>query len=314
MSSTTQLNIGVIYGGPSNEAKVSESSANGLINALSKNYRNVYKIELSNQLAKELASLNIDVAFPISHGSPGEDGTLQGFLDILQIPYVGSGVLSSALAMHKISAKRAFSAHGLPVAKDYVVNSKNDLLQSHEQILSLLGDNVVIKPMAQGSALGVTFANKNNLLDLLKQQLAIHDELLVEEKIEGKEITNGILQTNDGLVAFPVTEIITPKDNWYDYEHRYTAGLSDHIIPAELNTECYKQIQDIAKAAFSILKCRDLARADFLVSNNQPILLEVNTLPGMTPTSLYPEAAEKYGLDFASLTQLLIERAWLRKA
>lgn len=300
----------MISGGPSAEAGVSRSSAQGVTEALLTNYPDTRNFELDDSLTAALTQFAPDVVFPVLHGPPGEDGTLQGYLEILGYKYVGSDVQSSAVAMDKVIAKQVFAAAGLPLAKQIVVTREMGTPKSIEQIRPL-GNAVVVKPASQGSALGVTrVENENELAAALETAFEFDPRLLVEERIFGKEITVGVIDTENGPEALPVTEITTPENSWYDFEHRYTKGLSDHVIPAELSDAQSKRLQRIAVAAHQALGCRDLSRADFVVPDgDREILLEVNTLPGMTPTSLYPDAANHYGYDFAALVSHLVERA-----
>jgi D-alanine-D-alanine ligase len=286
--------IAVINGGHSAEATVSRSSAKGVIEALRENYDSVTSIELDSRIAASLADCSPDVVFPILHGPPGEDGTLQGFLEVLEYSYVGSDVHSSAFAMDKIVAKEVFRRVGLPVARQCIVSKADSIANAVDRITSELGESVVVKPACQGSAIGVALIDNANQL---------------EERILGKEITVGVIDTDTGTDAFPVIEITTPENSWYDFDHRYTPGLSEHLMPADLPEEQLIALQQIAVAAHQSLGCRDLSRADFIVTDSDIYLLEVNTLPGMTPTSLYPDGARGYGLEFPDLVKYLAERA-----
>jgi len=327
-----QLKIAVLNGGTSAEAEVSRVSARGVIEALRVNYAQVFDISLDGNFAVQLSACKPDVVFPVVHGSPGEDGTLQGFLEMLDYPYVGSDVHSSAVAMDKIIAKHVFRAAGLPLIEQLVVEQQHGISAAAELIQAQLGSYVVVKPARQGSALGVTLVdNPNQLHGALQYAFALDPRLLVERRIDGKEITVGVIDVDvDGdpalekthqkgrgkltqTLAFPVIEIATPDNTFYDYAHRYTVGLSDHLMPAPLTTAQTQRLQAIAIAAHRSLGCRDLSRADFIVPNDdEEYLLEVNTLPGMTPTSLYPDGASGFGLTFAELTSYLVERAAAR--
>lgn len=305
--------IAVINGGTSAEADVSRSSARGVIEALRQNYANVTSIELDNSIATALADDAPDVVFPILHGPPGEDGTLQGFLEILGYRYVGSDVHSSAFAMDKIIAKEIFRAANLPIIKQCVVTRRDGMAKAVASIRQSLGDYVVIKPACQGSAIGVTLIdNADQMDDAIENAFSYDSRLLVESRIDGREITVGVIDTDTGCEAFPVIEVTTPKDSWYDFEHRYTEGWSEHVMPAKLPAAQLRELQTIAVAAHQALGCRDLSRADFVVSGDAIYLLEVNTLPGMTPTSLYPDGAAGYGLAFPDLVSYLVERAAAR--
>ncbi|MDH5737410.1 MAG: D-alanine--D-alanine ligase [Gammaproteobacteria bacterium] len=308
------LRIAVISGGPSREAEVSRSSAKGVTEALRENYVQVENLELDAGLLTQLHGNRFDVVFPVLHGAPGEDGTFQGFLEILGLPYVGSDVHASSSAMNKYLAKLLFKNKGLPVARDLVVTRHADPATEVQRISKALGHYVVIKPLSQGSGLGVQFVdNQNQMHDSLCAAMALGDHLLVEERIDGREITVGVIETDDGTSAFDVIEIVTPEGAWYDYEHRYTEGLSEHLLPASLTEQQTRRLKQIAIDAHQALGCRDLSRADFVVANNDSeCLLEVNTLPGMTPTSLYPDGARAFGLDFPALVSHLVERAYRR--
>ena len=310
------LRIAVICGGNSAEAGVSRVSGKGVADALGVNYPAVTTVELDRDIAGALASLNPDVVFPVLHGPPGEDGTLQGFLEILGYAYVGSDVQSSAAAMNKITAKQIFSTVGLPLIKQVIAVRDAGIADSVEQIAQQLGHYVVVKPSSQGSALGVTRVdNVNQLHEALTTAFKLDKRVLVEQRIDGKEITVGVIDTDDGAKAFPVIEIALPPNSWYDFDHRYTAGLSEHVMPAPLSATQTERIQQIAVAAHVSLGCRDMSRADFVVPNDgSEYLLEVNTLPGMTPTSLYPDGARGFGLDFPELVSYLIERAAARRS
>lgn len=313
MTAPSNIRIVVVCGGTSAEADVSRVSGAGVAAALKQNYRDVSTFELSPDLGRDLLTSSPDIVFPILHGPPGEDGTFQGFLDVLEIPYVGSGVHASACGMDKIISKQIFARVDLPLAAQVVVERETDTDESVASILDKLGEYVVVKPARQGSALGVfRIENANELHEALRQAFDLDQQVLVEKRIDGKEITVGVLEKADQVTAFPVIEIITPADSWYDFEHRYTQGLSEHIMPADLPADRAEDLQRMAIAAHRSLECRDLSRADFIVNDDGIVLLEVNTLPGMTPTSLYPDGAKGIGLDFAALVSHLVENALAR--
>jgi D-alanine-D-alanine ligase len=313
MSKTVEPTIGVICGGSSAEAEVSRVSACGVASALGATFSRVITLELDSTIGAALEREGVDVVFPVLHGPPGEDGTLQGFLEILGVPYVGSGVQASACAMDKVVAKQLFRAFGLPVARDMVVRRSEGASRAARRVHDELGSDVVVKPARQGSALGVQLEEQvADLEAALEGAFAYDERVLVEERVVGKEITVAILE-RDGTEALPVVEIRTPPDSWYDYEHRYTPGWSEHIVPAPLPEEQYRRTQEIGIRAHEALGCRDLSRADFVVPDEgEPIVLEVNTMPGMTPTSLYPDAAQAVGLTFEALVAYLIQRALAR--
>lgn len=306
--------IAVVCGGSSAEAEVSRMSGREVAAALRRKYSQVVVFELEQGIGVALKAAGVDVVFPVLHGPTGEDGTFQGLLEIIGIPYVGSGIQASACAMDKIVAKQIFRAYGLPVARDVIVHRHEEISAAAQRVfLENLGTEVVVKPSRQGSALGVSFARDINTLEIALAQAFDYDKrVLVEECIKGKEITVALLE-RDGIEALPVIEVRTPVDSWYDYEHRYTLGLSEHVIPASLPPDLYLRTQDLAKSAHQVLGCRDLSRVDFIVPvQGNPVILEVNTLPGMTPTSLYPDAAQAAGISFEALVKYLVERAWSR--
>jgi len=311
MNQSKDARIAVICGGPSAEAEVSRVSAAGVASALQENYSNVTTLELDADLGTGLSELDIHVVFPVLHGPPGEDGTLQGFLEILQLPYVGSGVHASACGMDKIVSKHLFRSHNLNVADDLVLQRSNDIATGIKLITRSLGNYLVVKPARQGSALGVHLVeDANQLHTAVQNAFQYDDQVLVEKRIDGKEITVGLLDIDDQLQALPVIEIVTPVDSWYDFEHRYTEGLSEHILPARLTDQQNEALQEAARTAHRALGCRHLSRADFVVADDgTPYLLEVNTMPGMTPTSLYPDAARGAGISFSELVSRLIESA-----
>lgn len=302
-------------GGPSAEAEVSRMSAGEVAKGLRDAGHDATLVELDRQCAPTLLALTPDVVFPALHGPPGEDGTVQGFLELLGFPCVGSGVHGSALAMDKSLAKAAFRRAGLPVAEELVVEADADLETAAARILETMGDRVVVKPLRQGSALGTTrMPNGGDVLDALNEALRYGHGVLVEPFVMGREITVGVLDLEDRWpVATPVIEIRTAVDEWYDYRNRYTAGRSEHVMPAPLPGPVLEELQRIALEAHRVLGLRDLSRADFLVTDSDGIvLLEVNTLPGMTPTSLFPDGAAGLGLTFPALMDALVRSALTR--
>ena len=306
--------VAVVCGGPSAEAEVSRSTGKCVAEALEESYEHVSMMELEEFVEGGFGAQFVDVVFPAFHGSPGEDGTFQGFLEVLGIPYVGCGVAASACAMDKVIAKQLFRSRDLLIADEVVVYRSEGAAAGAARVLQQLGSDVVIKPSSQGSALGVVFGEElDDLTPAIEQAFEFDDRVLVERRIHGREITVAVLE-RDGPEALPVIEITTPPGSWYDYEHRYTPGLSDHIMPAPLPEAQYLRTQEVAVQAFESLGCRDLSRIDFVVPEaGEPIVLEVNTMPGMTPTSLFPDAAKEAGIPFVELVALLIERAAARQ-
>jgi D-alanine-D-alanine ligase len=307
--------VAVLMGGPSAEAEVSRVSAREVAAALAEAGHDPELIELDRNTVTSLATLVPDVVFPALHGPPGEDGTVQGFLEILELPYVGSDVHGSATAMDKSLAKSVFRNVELPVAPDLVFGANTAPAEAEAIILGELGDRVVIKPLRQGSAIGVTLiANGGDLQEGLTNALALGDGILIEPYVLGREITVGVLDLHGSdMQALPVIEIRTASDEWYDYTNRYTQGRSEHIIPAPLGQALNDKLQAITMTAHQALGLRDLSRADFIVTDSEEIvLLEVNTMPGMTPTSLFPDGARAMGIDFPTLMDKLVTSAMAR--
>jgi len=313
------MKVAVIQGGPSAEAEVSRRSAAGVANALRKAGHDASAIELDRNLAAALTAGAFEAVFPATHGRFGEDGCLQGLLEILGIPYVGSGVLASATGINKVSAKLAFAAAGLPLADQVVLRTGSDPEASAREVRERLGAAVVVKPASQGSAIGVTpihaSASMDALVAAIRSALAFDDTVLVEKFMSGREITCAVLDVPEtgGLRALPVTEIYADKADWYDFASKYATGGSRHKCPADLPPALFERVQHLACAAHRSLGCRDMSRVDFIISEG-PIeraitLLEVNTIPGMTATSLYPEAAAAAGLPFDRLCDVLVRNA-----
>ena len=301
--------VAVVCGGPAAEREVSLTSGREVANALREAFADVTVHEPDLHLAEELLRGSIDAVFPALHGPLGEDGSIQGMLEVAGVPYVGSGVAASACAMDKVIAKRLFRDAGLPLASEVVVE-RGDAAEAAVAVRAELPGRVVVKPATQGSAVGVAFAESDDeLAAALDAAFAFDEKVLVEEFVLGAEITVGILDSPEPQ-AFPVIDIRTPGDSWYDFEHRYGVGLSEHVIPAPLPPDIYARVQGLAVQAHVTLGCRDLSRVDFLVEpGGRIVLLEVNTLPGMTPTSLYPDGAQAAGISFAELVERLVRRA-----
>ena len=306
------MKVAVLSGGASAEAAVSRSSAAGVAAALSERGHTVATAEADAGLVDALRDFGPDVVFPMLHGPPGEDGTVQGLLAMLGFPFVGSDVRGCALAMDKHVAKALFRAEGLPVADDVLVAPGANATAAAGEVAAALGERVVVKPLRQGSALGLTpLPRGGDLAAPLRQALAFGDGALVERFVHGREITVGVLDEHGAQpVALPVIEIVVADGQWYDYENRYTPGKSEHLAP-DLPAERLRMLQRCALRAHRSLGLRDFSRADFVVGEAVH-LLEVNALPGMTPTSLYPDACRRMGVDFGELAERLARSALLR--
>ncbi len=318
------LDVAVLFGGRSGEAEVSRISANAVAQALLGRGHQVRLLELTTTVAKDLVEQRPDVVFPIAHGRLGEDGCVQGMLEVLELPYVGSEVRASAMAAHKPLAKRLWRAAALPVTPDLTVASRDDLDLAARTARERLGTALVIKPASGGSAIGIqrlaSQASTADVLAALRAVLKTDSEALVEPWVSGIEVTCGVLQDDAGVSrALPPTLITPRRADFYDFASKYAPGGSEHRCPAPLDPELVRRIQSLAVRAHDEIGARDLSRTDFLVDETRGCsaavtLLEINTLPGMTPTSLYPEAAAVAGVSFPELCDQLVTRAKARFA
>lgn len=256
-----------------------------------------------------------DLVFIALHGRGGEDGAVQGMLEVLGIPYTGSGILASALAMDKAMSKRLFRSANIPVANEILLSrrpaDRNALIT---QIQAQIGGfPVFVKPNREGSTVGGTLVQTPEQLgEAVSHAFQYDTSVLVEQYLRGMEITVGILgNAGEALTALPVVEIVPTSDH-YDFESKYAAGGSEHIIPARLNEAQTRQIQELAQQCHNLLGCRGMSRTDFIVTADGPFALETNTIPGMTPTSLLPQSAAVAGIPFAELLDRIIESSTRR--
>lgn len=304
------MKIAVLYGGVSGEREVSLSTGKGMVEALKYNKYEVIEVDFHPRRINELIQLDVDLIFIGLHGKYGEDGRIQGLLDMLEIPYVGSDVLASALAMDKDKSKQIFQKHNIPVAesKAYKIMKGTHIDQVVSEINKQFMPPFVIKPNREGSTLGLTIVNDGKQVkDAIIKAVKSDDVILVEKFINGKEITVSILGPVGDEKALPIIEII-PKNDFYDYESKYSVGGSEHIIPARIDKETTILIQDLAIQAHQLLGCKTYSRVDFILTDeNVPFILEVNTLPGMTPTSLFPDAAKAAGMSYEEMINTFVK-------
>lgn len=299
------MRVAVLLGGMSAEREVSLRSGAQVIAALRSAGFEVLPVEVGEDLRAVIAALTPapDVVFNALHGRFGEDGTIQGVLDYLGIPYTHSGVRASALAMDKAAAKAVFAHAGLPVAPHRVIDIAE--LADHDP----LPPPYVVKPVNEGSSVGVYIVKPgdNNRTLIVKDWH--YGPAMVEQFVPGRELTVGVLEDR----ALVVTEIL-PEDNFYDYHAKYAAGGSRHVVPADIPAEVAQRAREVALAAHRALGCRGASRADLRYddASGRLVLLEVNTQPGMTPTSLLPEQAAYVGMDFRALCAWMVERAACR--
>lgn len=297
--------IGVLMGGLSAEREVSLKSGGAVHKALLARGYNAVAIDVGRDLAARLAEEGVEIAFICLHGRYGEDGAVQGLLELAGIPYTGSGVLASALAMDKVFAKKIFAASGLTITP-YVVCTKGDLPEASALPFAL---PVVVKPSREGSSVGVSIVKAVSALPAaLENAFSYDNEVLVEKYVKGREIQVGIV---DGK-AIGAIEIV-PKNEFYDFEAKYTDGMATHIMPADLPGDQYAALLSLGERAHSALGCSGYSRVDFIVTEEkEAYLLEVNTLPGMTALSLLPEIAQHSGMEFPELVERILSSASLK--
>jgi D-alanine-D-alanine ligase len=299
--------IAVLYGGWSAEREVSLSSGRACARALEGQGYKVTPIDVQPDIALVLQATMPDIAFNALHGKVGEDGTIQGLLEILRIPYTHSGVLASALAMEKHKAKLVMKGAGVPVPEGIVAN-RRDVARQH-----VLKPPYVVKPVSEGSSVGVIIVREDRAhppQEVLREDWAFGDEVLVESYVAGRELTCAVM----GDRALGVIDIRPATGLFYDYDAKYAKGGSIHVLPAEIKPNIYQQVQELALTAHQALGCRGVSRADLRYDDTPGgtgdlVVLEVNTQPGMTETSLVPELAAHAGYSFGELVQWMVEDA-----
>jgi D-alanine-D-alanine ligase len=298
--------IGVLAGGWSVEREISLRTGQAALKALTARGYHAVLIDPDQQLPQQLLDAEVDVAFIALHGQGGEDGTVQGLLEVMRIPYSGSGVLSSSIAMDKIITKQLLVYHGLPTPGfDYVKSgeSSRDLASRCQQL------PLVVKPSQEGSTVGICIARTREELEAgLEVAARLNGTLMVEDFIDGDELTVSVV--NDQVL--PIIQIV-PQGGFYDYQAKYASTTTRYLVPAPVAPEIAGQIQDVALCACKALGCRGAARVDFMMANNSFYCIEVNTIPGMTATSLLPKAAAAAGISFEELVEIILFDADLMK-
>ena len=301
--------IAVLCGGLSNEREVSLRSGKNVFKALIElGYKDVTLVDVDRDISSKLSELKIEYAINMLHGRYGEDGCIQGVLEFLGIKYSGCRVKSSACCMDKITTKRILKSLDIPLVKDVNV-TKDD----YKEKIKELNFPVIIKPANEGSSIGMTKVNSIDELDkAMDIALKCDKEILIEEYLIGQSATVGVLEREtDGkreIFATPILEFKT-KTEWYDYEAKYTKGLTEFILPASFSSELTKQIQELAIKAHKGCSCRGVSRVDFLVVNNIPYILEINTNPGMTDTSDLPAQSAQMGINYNELVDIILHTA-----
>jgi len=302
----TEKKIAVLMGGKSAEREISLKSGRAIEASLRRQGCAVVTIDPDETVAEQLHREKIELVVNALHGRGGEDGTIQGLLEILGIPYTGSGVLASAIGINKVMTKRFLEAYGIPTPKHSVLRSPRSAAAGTRGLPVGLKCPVVVKPSCQGSTIGVTIVESpDEIQSAYAEAFRYGDEILVEEYIRGREVTAGILEE----APLPLIEIVT-KEAFYDYKAKYTTGMTDYIVPAGLPQNVTREVQGLARKTHQGIGCRGCTRVDFRVDpDGRPFVLEINTVPGMTETSLLPKAAAAAGIPYDLLVAKIVRSA-----
>ncbi len=300
--------IAVLCGGMSSENEVSLRSGKNCYEALKRlGYVNAQLVVVDSNIAQVLKGY--DFAYNALHGKYGEDGCIQGLLEIMKIPYTGCGVLSSSVCMHKEFTKRLLQPAGVPLIKSVYVTENDDVIAKTRE----LSFPLMVKPVCEGSSFGMSKVEDDiQLLDAVENARKYNPDVLVEEYLVGICATVGVLEKDGELFATEILEL-RPKNEWYDFEAKYTKGMTEFILPAEISADMTKQVKSIAINAFKACNCSGVSRVDFLIVNDVPYVLEINTSPGMTDTSDLPAQAEACGICYDELVELILKSAGLNK-
>ena len=299
--------IGVLCGGMSNEREVSLRSGKNCFEALKRlGFENTEIIDVDRNIAKTLIEKKIEIAYIALHGKYGEDGCIQGLLEVIGIPYTGSGVKASAIAMDKDFTKRILDTQKLPIIPSIVVNTFNELKDKEIN----LNYPLMIKPVSEGSSIGMKKVNtpdelESAIIDAEKYNTGV----MLEEYLDGKSITVGVLDLGKETIATPILEFRT-KTEWYDYEAKYTEGMTKFILPAEIDENLTKKIQDLSIKSHKAIEAKGMSRVDFVVTKEGiPYILEINTIPGMTDLSDLPAQSKAMGISYDELVQIILNSA-----
>jgi len=299
--------IGVLMGGLSGEREVSLRSGRNCLRALRARGYRVVEVDALRDVGARLQEAGVEVAFLALHGRYGEDGTIQGLLEVMGIPYTGSGVLASALGMNKVAAKKVVSGSGLPTPDYCEVGADESAADAAARIETALGLPVMLKPVQEGSSLGVSKCKTTGeLQSCLEAGIAEYGKMFAEAFILGTEITVGVIERDGRLEALPILQLV-PKNEFYDYEAKYTEGMTEFILPARLDPAVYEEAQRAAIAVFTAIGCRGYSRVDMMVDDKGvPWFVEVNTLPGMTELSDLPAQALAAGISYEELVETIL--------
>jgi len=308
-----KLRVALVMGGKSREREVSLASGSEVLSHIDRDRFEVAVYDPAEDLVRLAEDApKLDVAFLALHGPLGEDGAMQGFCEMLGLAYTGSGVLSSAMAMDKEFTKRLYRESGLPVAPDLVVSRQavTNMAEMAKICLYSLGSPLVVKPLRQGSSVGLAIVdNEADLAEAMERAFELEDRVLLEKYLPGQEFTCAVLGNRE-LVALPTIEIIPAEGHrFFDYQAKYEPGQAQEICPARISARLTEEIQQLAVSAHEALGCRGYSRSDMIYSEGQVFLLETNTLPGLTAGSLVPKMAQAYGLSFTSFISYIIDLA-----
>lgn len=302
--------IAVLCGGMSSEREVSLRSGKNCHEALLRlGFKNAVIVDVNEDVAETLKSEKIEYAYNALHGKYGEDGCIQGLLEILKIPYSGCGTMASALCMNKEYTKKILSTENIPLIKSVFIRKNEDVLSA----VADLKYPMMIKPVSEGSSFGMSkVESQEELIKAVTDAQKYNPDVLIEEYLVGICATVGVLEDGDKTFTTEILEL-RPKNEWYDYEAKYTKGLTEFILPAEVSAEMTKQIKEIAIKAHRLASCSGVSRVDFHIVGDIPYVLEINTSPGMTDTSDLPAQAACMGIDYDTLVLLILNSVGLNK-
>lgn len=303
--------IAVLCGGMSSEREVSMRSGKGCFEALKRlGFKNAELVVVDENIAETLKAGNFDIAYNALHGKYGEDGCIQGLLEILKIPYTGCGVMASSVCMNKEYTKRMLGAcPEIPLIKSVFVRKGDDVFEMTKDLKYPL----ITKPVCEGSSFGMTKVNKKEELAAAYAEASkFNNDVLIEEYLVGIGTTVGVLERDGVPFATEILEL-RPKNEWYDYEAKYTKGMTEFILPAEISDEMTARVKSLAVKAYETVGCSGVSRVDFLIVDDIPYILEINTSPGMTETSDLPAQSEVMGIDYDNLVLLILQSAGLNK-
>lgn len=302
------VKIAVLCGGFSSEREVSLRSGKNCLDALLRlGYKNAKLVDVTTNIATDLKEF--DVAYNALHGKYGEDGCIQGLLEILKIPYTGCGVMASSIGMNKEYTKKILRDSGLCLIKSVCITKDDDVFESTKNLKYPL----MIKPVCEGSSFGMSKVDsKEDLADAISEAAKFNQDILIEEYVVGVNVTVGVLEKDGEAFATDILEL-RPHNEWYDYEAKYTKGMTDFILPAEISEEMTSLVKSHAVKAFNACGCSGVTRIDFIIVDETPYILEINTSPGMTDTSDLPAQSASMGISYDELVELILMSAGLNK-